>query len=270
MFWELNELLLFLVLVALYWAATEVGFRLGIRRHATCNDADRSHASSLQSALLGLLALLLGFSFAMAVARYDGRKALVLQEANAIGTTYLRAGFLAPDQAEQARKLLRDYVDSRLLFVAAKEDMLNVDQAFATASALQEHLWAIANAAVAQDARSVPAGLFVQTLNEVIDVSEARRAAFTNHVPGAVLALLVAVSCGAMGFIGFVCGLDGRRGQLSTATFTVLTALVLVIILDMDRPRHGLITVDQGNMLRLKASLAGDASGPPGVSSATP
>jgi hypothetical protein len=270
MFWEMNELLLFLVLVVIYWAATEVGYRLGIRRHATCTDADRSHASSLQSALLGLLALLLGFSFAMAVARFDARKALVLQEANAIGTTYLRAGFLAPEQAVQARKLLRTYVDSRLEFVAAKEDMLDVHKAFATAGALQEQLWSIANAAVAQDPRSVPAGLFVQTLNDVIDVSEARRTAFTNHVPGAVLALLVAVSCGAMGFIGFGCGLGGRRGQLSTTTFTVLSALVLVIILDIDRPRHGLITVNQGSMLRLKASLAGDASRPPGVSSATP
>ncbi|MEO8308709.1 MAG: hypothetical protein ABI616_11795 [Pseudomonadota bacterium] len=102
----MNEYLLLVILVAIYWGATELGFRLARWRGATVDEAGKSHVSSLQGALLGLLALLLGFSFSMAISRYDTRRSLVLEEANAIGTTYLRAGFLPSEQGNEARRLL--------------------------------------------------------------------------------------------------------------------------------------------------------------------
>jgi hypothetical protein len=259
MLFTLNEVLLFIGLVAIYWVASEIGFRIGLKARAHANDSDRSHVGSLQAALLGLLALLLGFSFAMAVSRYDMRKSLVLKEANAIGTTYLRTEFLPVDQGKEARRLLRAYVDSRLVYVSTKTDQANLEKIYSAAAALQAKLWTIAVAAAAQDPRSVPAGLFIASLNDVIDVGEERRTALDNHVPGAILALLIAVSCAALGFIGCGSGMAGRKQRVPTITFTIMSALVLITILDMDRPRRGLIQVSQGSMLRLQASLPAEA-----------
>jgi uncharacterized membrane protein YtjA (UPF0391 family) len=255
MIWKANELLVFLALVATYWVATEIGHRLGLRIRARCDESDKTHVGSLQAALLGMLALLLGFSFAMAVSRYELRKSLVLKEANAIGTTYLRTDFLPVDQGQEARRLLRAYVDSRLEFVESGLDAAALERTHATASSLQAQLWSITGVAAAQDAKSVPTGLLIASLNDVIDVSEERRAAFDNHVPEAVLALIVAVSCGALGFIGCSSGMAGRKQRVPTITFTILSALILLVILDMDRPRNGLIQVSQDSMLRLQASL---------------
>jgi hypothetical protein len=258
MLFEFNEVVVCLGLIACAWVAVEIGFRLGIRRRAVSDESDRSHIGSLQGALLGLLALLLGFSFAMAVGRYDARRALVLKEANAIGTTYLRTDFLPAEQGNEARKLLRAYVDSRLEFVHVRLDDKLLKKTFASAASLQDQLWSIATAATTQDPRSVPAGLFVATLNDMIDVSEERVAAFYNHVPQPIIALLVAVSCGALGLIGYGGGLVGRRRLPSTILFSVLSVLVLIIVLDIDRPRQGLIQVSQGSMLRLQESLRND------------
>jgi len=257
----MNEFLLFGGLVVVYFAASEVGFQLGRRRAGKFGEADKSHVGALQSALLGLLALLLGFSFAMAVSRYDMRKRLLLEEVNAIGTTYLRAGFLPVDQSTEAKKLLRGYVDSRLEFNGQDIDAGQLEQMYASAGALNQQLWAIATAAAAQDPKSVPTGLFIDSLNEMIDLAEARRAAFSNHVPEPIVLLLVLVSCGAFGFIGFNRGAAGPRHLPATITFIVLSAMVLIIILDVDRPRGGLILVDQGIMVRLQSNLAREAIG---------
>jgi hypothetical protein len=255
--WNLNEVLILVGLIAIFWVATEIGFRIGARFRKNANEADKSHVDALQGALLGLLALLLGFSFAMSMARYDARKALVLKEANTIGTNYLRTDFLPPDLGAQARKVLRAYVDSRLEFVSAKNDPAKLKRAFDSGAVMQAQLWSIAGKAAALDPRSVPTGLFAASLNDVIDVSEERRTAFENHVPSAVLALLIIVSCGALAYMGAGSGMVGRRHLPSTITFAVISAMVLVIILDMDRPRQGLIQVSQQSMLRLQESIAG-------------
>jgi hypothetical protein len=258
MFFEMNEILVFCLLIAFSWLAIEIGYRLGLARRASSDDIERSHIGSLQGALLGLLALLLGFSFAMSVARFDARRALVLKEANAIGTAYLRTSFLPEEQGREARKLLRTYVDSRLGYVNAKTNDELLTRAFATAASLQAQLWTIATNATTQDPRSVPAGLFAASLNDVIDVSEERVTAFYSNVPEPILGLLVVVSCGAMGFVGYGCGLAGRRRLTSTIVFSLLSVLVLLIVLDVDRPREGLIQVSQGSMLRLQESIRGD------------
>ncbi len=257
MIWRTSEIVILLVLVVVYWMAAETGNRLGTWRRAA-DDHDKSHVGALQGALLGLLALLMGFSFAMAVSRYDLRKSLVLKEANAIGTTYLRTDFLPGAQRQEARRLLRAYVDSRLEFVNAKIDEQLVARAYAKGEDLQDKVWSIASAAANQDPHSVATGLLIASLNEMIDTGEARRTAIDNHVPEAVLGLLVVVSCGAVGFIGYSCGLAGRRRRPSTITYIVLSTLVLLTIMDLDRPRHGLIQVSQASMLRLQASLARD------------
>ena len=257
----MNEFVILGGLVVIYGAGSELGYQLGRRRARDFDESEKSHVGALQSALLGLLALLLGFSFAMAVSRFDTRKRLLLEEVNAVGTTYLRANLLPADHPAEARKLLRSYVDARLQFNNQDISLEQLEQMYSAAGALQKQLWAIAVDAAAQDPRSVSTGLFIASLNDVIDVAEARRAAFSNHVPEPIVFMLIIVSFGAFGFIGYNRGAAGPRNLSATITFIVLSAMVLIIILDVDRPRRGLILVDQGIMVRLQTNLANESVG---------
>jgi len=174
----------------------EVAFRLGLRMRVRTDEANRAHVNALQAALLGLLALLLGFTFAMAVSRFDTRKSLVLAEANAIGTVGLRASLLPP--AERAPFLgdLRDYVDARLMFYDAGTDKERIDASISRTTKIQNQLWTIAAAAAAGESNSIPFGLLLQSLNELFDLAERRQVALENRVPESVLYLLFTVTVG--------------------------------------------------------------------------
>lgn len=256
MLWSVSEWVLVPVLIASFFAVIELGYRLGLRRSGSADRAEEGHVSALVAAMLGLLALLLGFTFFMAVSRFDTRKALVLDEANAIGTTWLRARFLPSGQVEPAQALLQRYVSARLAFYDAGIDPARLAAANTDATRIETELWALALAAADHDPRAVPTGLFVESLNDMIDLQEKRQTALDNHVPEAVILLLALVSGAALGLLGYGCGLARRRRLVSNMVFALLIVLVLATILDIDRPRRGLIQVSQDSMLRLQASMA--------------
>lgn len=256
MLYGISETGLGLAALAAFLVVIEVGFRLGLRSRAGSDDATKIHVGALQAALLGLLALLLGFTFAMAVSRFDTRKALVLEEANAIGTAYLRGQLLPPPHRQEIATLLEAYVAARLALYETAEPR-RLDEAQVMAARLAARLWTVTAAVTAQDPRSVTAGLFVQSLNDVFDLKEKQRTALQNHVPEVVLHLLLTVSVVALGFVAYGAGLTGQRRHVSTSVVAVLIALVLVTILDIDRPRRGLIKVSQESMVRLQESLRG-------------
>jgi hypothetical protein len=255
MLWETDQFVLLLAFLAGALATLVVGFRAGLRYSDRSDESDKTHFGALQSSVLVLLALLLGFTFLMAVSRFDTRKALVLDEANAIGTTFLRSKLLPAAQRDAAPALLRAYVAASLAFYNAGIDRALLDAANAEASRIQDQLWALAAVAAAQDQRSVTTGLFIQSLNDVIDIREKRQVALDNHVPEAVIYLLLVVWGAALGLLAYGCGLARRRRLPSNALFALLIAIVLTTILDIDRPRRGLIKVSQDSLVRLKATL---------------
>lgn len=255
MLWRLDEFAVLLALLAGFLVAIEVGFRLGVRRRDLGDESDKTHLGSLLAAVLGLLALLLGFTFFMAASRFEARKAFVLDEANAIGTTFLRSKFLPSEQRNAAQRLLREYVAARLSFYAAGIDPDRLGKANTEAARIERQLWALAVEAAAQDHRSVPVGLLIESLNDVIDINEKRQAALDSHVPEAVLYLLAAVSLVSLGLMGYGCGLTRRRRLGLNALLALLIVLVFTTILDMDRPRRGLIKVSQESLVRLQAML---------------
>jgi hypothetical protein len=257
--WRFNELILLLAILAGFLVATEIGFRCGVRNADRKDEFAKAHVDSLHAAVLGLLALLLGFTFFMAASRYDERRSLVLDEANAIGTTYLRSQFLPSEQRAAAAELLRASVAARLAFHAAGIDPARIKDANSDAARTERRLWALARAAVAEDPRSVPAGLFVESLNAVIDLREKRQVAVENHVPEAVLYLLLVVSAVLFALLGYSCGLMKHRRLSSNTLFALLIVFVLTMILDIDRPRRGFITVSQASLIRLQAALEQDA-----------
>jgi hypothetical protein len=250
----LSQWIVAAIVSALLLAVTEIGFVFGRRLHRAGDDGRKGQIGGIQGAILGLLALLLGFTFAMSVGRYETRRDLVLQEANSIGTTFLRASFL-PDQHRQAvEELLRKYVDARLRFYDVGADKSGIGNAEQTTAAIQRDLWAHTVAA----SKSAPTPLtvaFVSSLNETIDLDAKRLAATRNHVPGAVWMLLVVVaSCGCCA-TGYAAGCSGKRTGFGNLLLPLLIAVVIFIIADLDRPRAGLIRINQQPLVDLRTSL---------------
>jgi hypothetical protein len=250
---------IFSATLALLLGATEVGFRLGRRTGEDIGDAARSQFSTVQASVLGLLALLLGFTFSMSVTRFETRRQLVLQESNAIGTAFLRTRLLPEPHKTEAASLLRRYVDVRLAFAGAGTDSVKLRQANEETQRLHDALWVHAVAAGEKDPRAVTTGLFIQSLNEVIDLHAKRVTALESRVPVSIHALLYAASALSLALVGCGWGLTGRRHLLITMTLAVLVAAVVALILDLDRPREGLIRVSQQSMINLREGLKGMA-----------
>jgi hypothetical protein len=255
MLWQTNGWLIIAVVIGAFLAATEIGYRLGHRQRDP-DEAGKSHISALQGGLLGLMALLLAFSISMSVSRFDKRKSLVVEEANAIGTTWLRSQFLTEEAARESAQLLRDYVAQRLEFFSEDINETRQDAATQEASRILARLWQIAVAEAQQRGNSETLALYIETLNQTIDLGEWRLAARTNQLPETILYALFAVAICGLAFIGYGTGMSGRRRMGSSVIFALLVTVVLVVILDMDRPRRGFIQVGQGSMLRLQQSMA--------------
>jgi hypothetical protein len=156
--------LLFPSVVAVVFLAVEAGYYAGIRRARKLGSDKDPSMGAIVGAMLGLLGFMLAFTFCLAASRFNDRREVVLDEANAVGTTYLRAGMLAEPQRQQVRKLLRQYVEVRLEGVRTG----NIDDALKTSVDLHDKLWSLAEAAAGKD-RSPITGLFVASLNDVID-----------------------------------------------------------------------------------------------------
>src|SRR5262245_27219596 len=167
----LNFSLVSLLVCALvvFLVALEVGYRLGQRRQDRTDEPDKSHTSALQGATLGLLALLLGFTFAMAVSRFDNRKTVIVDQANAIGTAELRGRLLGSPYAEKAAPLFRAYVDAWVQFKEAGVDIDQIRAAEKRTFELENQLWNLVREATAADPHSLPASLFASAMNDMID-----------------------------------------------------------------------------------------------------
>jgi hypothetical protein len=203
------------------------------------------------SGVLGLLALMLGFTLAMAVDRFDSRRLLVLEEANAIGTTYLRSQLLEEPHRTRLSQLLVDYTNNRIeLATAARDDMPGL---LAKNDQLLTDLWAATSAAFDTIKTLDFSSVFLETVNNTIDLDASRKAARLAHVPTEVLVVLsfyIVVTGGALGYV-----LTDFRGQLAGAFLITLLTLSLGLIIDLERPTVGGIVESQAPMELLLKSL---------------
>jgi hypothetical protein len=248
----MTEVLPGLVLFALLVLAHEVGFRMARRTGARASESERSETSTLVGAMLAILGLLLAFTYAMASQRFDTRKELVLSEANAIGTAYLRA--TAVPGGEEVAALLRRYVDVRLEGAANARNPEGFRRAVAESERLHDAMWSRA-AALAQANPDPLRALLLVALNEVIDLHEKRLTAMRNRVPTIILVLLLAVSLITMASLGHAAGANGGRSLSTALTFAMLVTFVIMVVIDLDRPERGLIRVSQQSLQTLRDSL---------------
>jgi hypothetical protein len=250
---ELNDNKLgpiFLVSLVVILAATEVGRWLGFR----AGDQGGDEVLTLQGACLGLLALMIAFTFAMALSRFEGRRDAVLQEANAVGTTALRARLLPEPHNTETLKLLREYVQIRL--TQRVPSPAEFDAAVASSNRIQQQLWQQAMAMAAKDSGIVRTGLFIQSLNELIDNHEKRMTAVRNRVPNVVLLALYGVAITAGAFSDYAGGLGVRSSRLPAYVMIFLNCAVIPLIQDLDRPSTGFITTSQQPVIDTAAAIA--------------
>ena len=245
--------ILYLGLIGLFAIAVEVGYLLGDRRQKNTDYVDESRTAQsgvVLGAMLTLSGFLLGFTFSMAGGQFDDRRAMVIDDSNAIGTAFLRAGQLPEPQRSTSLRLFSDYIDNRatLFEDAAGEQLLRSDS-------IQNRLWDEASA-VATSKPTPIVSIYVQALNQMIDIHSKRvYIELYMRIPDAVIATLAALSTLTMALTGYLLGLRGKRWGLPTVLMIVTYATVFVIVVDLDRPTRGLFSVDNTPILELKERI---------------
>jgi len=233
--------------------AVEGGYRLGRSRGGRSEHEKEAPVGGMVAAELGLLAFLLAFTFGMAASRFEARRHVLLDETNAIGTAYLRAGLLPESHRVEVRRLLREYVDIRL--AAVQEG--SFEAGMRRSNELHARLWSEAVAVAEKDPRSVPTGLFLQAINEVIDLHAKRlMLALRNRIPPTVWTVLLAVAVLSFGVMGYHEGLTETSRSPAVLAIVLTFAAVIWLIADLDRPQQGLLRVSQQPMIELRNSMA--------------
>ena len=239
------------IIVTPWFATYKVGFRLGRKSEAGAAAETSSPIATVEAALLGVLALLLGFTMSMAVSRFEARRQLVLDEANAIGTSLLRAQLLPAPEGPEIANLLREYINVRAQYGTTGSDLARLYALHTRTELLQTEIWTRATAYAQKDPNPAKAGLLLQSLNEAIDLQAARWTALQNRVPQNVIFVNAVSALLAIMLVGYSFGVSRRRNIFSTCVLALAITLVLGVIIDLDRPRSGFIRADQQPMLDL-------------------
>ena len=248
-------LILVVVFAAVLAGACEAGFRLGRNAESRSASHSKSQLGVVTGGILSILGLLLGFTMSMAVTRFEARKQLVLDEANAIGTSYLRTRLLpAPESAEIAN-LLREYIGVRLEYADVVDDFDRLQATRKQAARLQNEFWNLAVDSGLKEPSPVKAGLLLQSLNEVIDLESARWMAIQNRVPPTVIYVNCVVALLGTILVGYGFGREGQRQAFSTTMLVMAITVVLAVIVDLNQPRQGLIKGSQQPMVDLQHQL---------------
>ena len=231
--------------------SVELGYRIARHLQRDSQEEKEAPVGGMVGATLALLALMLAFTFGLAGSRFEDKRQVVLSEANAIGTAYLRAAMLPEPMRTQTQQLFREYVDVRL--EAVQPDKLSY--AITKSEELQNRLWAQAVAASEKD-RSPITALFIASLNEMIDLHATRMmAALRSRVPAVIWIVLFLLSFLSMAMMGYHEALTNSRRSIAVLALILGFSSVLFLIVDLDRPRQGTLQVSQQAMIDLRNSM---------------
>ncbi|MBW7469174.1 hypothetical protein K0O23_19030 [Pontibacter aydingkolensis] len=251
--YNLNSVLIVTILFGLILIANELGYRFGHHYQSKTDSDVKSHTNTIQAGTLGLLALILGFTFNMALQRYNNRSQAVIHEANAIGTALLRTQLLPEPYDTIAHQQLQHYINLRLEVSNTDYAMVTDQQRLDNATKSKQHeIWVTAIQAARVDPRAVTTGYFISALNNMIDAHGEYNALLQLHVPEVILMLLFVVFIMSGALIGYASGLGKKRTTTPAMMMTFLICLVVFIVIDLDRPKRGIIKVNQNSMLLLK------------------
>jgi hypothetical protein len=252
-FFRLSSPVLALVIFGIILGTTCIGLIVGGRlRHR--HEVLREPFAALQAALLGVVGLILAFGLSLAVGRYEVRRATVVDEANAIGTTYLRAQTLREPVRTRSLDALRRYTDTSIRVADSTPQTDAEQRAIDDGQQVQRELWGLAGDALDRSPRDTAPRLYVESLNEMIDMQETRVATLSNRVPGAVLLLEVVGAAVALSLLSVYLAITGR-GVLTVLLAAGLVSMILLVTFDLDRPTRGLIEVPDTPLVSVRSSM---------------
>lgn len=246
----------FLLTLAICMGAVKAGAALAVASLRKKEEKEpEAPLGSLVAAVLGLLAFILAFTFGMTASWFDARRQIVLDESNAIGTTYLRAGLLPQTQGLEIRRLLREYADLRL-----SATFENVHDVLKKSEDIHGRLWSQVKSLVQEDMDSQLRSLFIASLNELIDLHQSRKThALLYRIPGTVWLAVYALSVLSMLAVGYQVGMSGMRQLRGAPLLTTAFSLVILMIADIDRPGEGYMRVSQQPIADVKQMMLGDS-----------
>jgi hypothetical protein len=252
-FFRLSTAELALIIFGIVLGSTLLGTFIGrsLRAHA---ETLREPFGVLQAALLGLVALILAFGLTMAVGRYDQRRSAVVEDANAIGTTWLRAQTLREPIRTESLETLKRYTDAVVVYSETVPGSDEELAAVAEAERLQRLLWGLAGEALAGSPADSAPRLYVETLNEMIDEETVRISALQNRVPSAVLWIEIVGAAVGLGLLALYLAILSR-GVVTVILAAAFVSVLLLVTFDLDRPTRGFVTVPDTPLVALRASM---------------
>ena len=235
----------------------ETGYRVGRRNSATHPEWSHEGIGVIEAAVFALLGLLLGFSFAGATSRLDAKRQLIIQEANAIGTAYLRLDVLPIDAQPEMRRLFRDYLEARLRVYQKLPNLVAAEQELARVAELQKEIWSGAAATSRNDPTQNAARLLLPAINDMIDITTARTIAMHTQLPLLIFTLLTGVALISGLLAGYAMAKRKNRSLLHMVLYAAVIAVTVYAVLDLEYPRFGLIRLDAADkaLLQLRDSI---------------
>jgi len=254
LFLEKNSLLVFYIITAsVVFLSIVIGFGLGSYIRLRRKNIKDVKLSSIIGAMLGLLAFILAFTFGAATSRYDAKKQLLLDEVNAIGTTFLRTDFLAESERAEAKRLLKKYVDMR---VDVLKDPKQLPKLISESEEIQSQLWSQVSSAPNKEADPILLGLYIQSLNDVIDLQTKRvTVGLQCRIPGIIWTTLYFVTILTMLAVGYEFGFEGASSIIISFLLALAFSAIIVLIADLDRGVAGTIQVNQQPLIELQQKL---------------
>lgn len=230
----------------------EVGYRLGKWRHSRAADEKEAPVAAMVGSVLGLLAFMLAFTFSMAASRFDTRRQAVLQEANAIGTTYLRSRLLPKPEGDDIGRLLVSYTELRTRKLTPE----SIGDLLVESERLQDEMWTKAVIAAEKNPGSIMTGLFIESLNQSIDLhSERVFFGLYSRIPLIIWLMLFGLVALGMISVGYQSGLAATRRSPEMFVFIFAFSCVLYLIIDLDRAYEGLVQISQRAIIDLYETM---------------
>ena len=254
-FYLIDHRLLALAMVALLLAACEIGYRLGLAR-AGAPDSLRTLMSGIGGAMLGLLGLLLGFALSMAISRWDIRRDVIIEEANAIGTLSLRAGLLEEPLRGQLGEALRAYTKARIVLGGSRDRPDALRRALIESEDIHAVIWSVVERANRPSTSNATLGSLISSANAVIDLHELRVSSLQNQLPSALFYLLLSLAALSVAFLAWSFGAASHRGRAPMMLLAILIGAVLLLIMDVNRPQRGIIEVGVAPLERTVKSIS--------------
>jgi len=247
----MTELLVALGLIAGVVAAHELGFWLGSSTRSTDEPFDRQ-VGLVRASTAALVAFLIGFSFSGAASRFIERQDIIVKEANALGTAYLRADVIAEPQRSELKGALREYTADRVRLLSG-EERDQIQPLLAKVGGLHERMWRSAIKGTQDNAPLM--GVVLPSINEVIDLHSTHLALASRHLPLPIVVVLLATAAISVGLMGFGNGRVGRRFSLLDSVYGVVLAVALWMTIDLDYPSIGIIRVSNRSVVETLAAM---------------